>query len=66
MTCQIVFYNRTTGNISWKHNYKRQLYAVADLRKNGFAENAWIWAADNWLAKIREDNDNENENVQGV
>lgn len=64
MAYQIVFYNRTTGNISWKHNYKCQLDAVADLRKNGFAENAGIWAEDNWLAKIREDN--ENENVQGV
>ena len=55
MTYQIVFYNRTTGNISRKHNYKRQLDAVADLRKNGFAENAGIWTAENWLAKIRED-----------
>ena len=64
MTYQIVFYNRTTGNISRKHNYKRHLDAVADLRKNGFTENAGIWASDNWLAKIREDN--ENENVQGV
>lgn len=64
MTYQIVFYNRTTGNISRKHNYKRQLDAVADLRKNEFTENAGIWAADNWLAKIREDT--ENENVQGV
>lgn len=64
MTYQIVFYNRTTGSISRKHNYKRQLDAVADLRKNGFAENAGVWVADNWLAKIREDN--ENENVQGV
>lgn len=36
MTYQIVFYNRTTGNISRKRNYKRQLDAVADLRKNGF------------------------------
>ena len=41
-----------------------QLDAVADLRKNGFTENAGIWVADNWLAKIREDD--ENENVQGV
>lgn len=64
MTYKIVFYNRTTGNISRKHNYKRQLDAVADLRKNGFAENAGIWVAENWLAKIREDN--ENENVQRV
>ena len=64
MTYQIVFYNRNTGNISRKRNYKRKLDAVADLRKNGFAENAGIWVADNWLAKIREDN--ENENVQGV
>ena len=58
-------YYLTTGNISRKHNrYKRQLDAVADLRKNGFAENAGIWVAENWLAKIREDN--ENENVQRV
>ena len=48
---------QTTGNISRKHNYKRQLDAVADLRKNGFAENAGIWVAENWLAKIREDNE---------
>lgn len=45
------------------YQYKRQLDAVADLRKNGFAENAGIWVTDNWLAKIRENND---ENVQGV
>lgn len=64
MTYQIVFYNRTTGNISRKHNYKRWLDAVADLRRNGFSEDAGIWVTDNWLAKIREDN--ENENVQGV
>ena len=43
---------------------KIKIWAVADLRKNGFAENAGIWVADNWLAKIREDT--ENENVQGV
>lgn len=64
MTYQIVYYNRKTGNISRKCGYKRQLDAVADLRKNGFAENAGVLVADNWLAKIREDN--ENENVQGV
>lgn len=63
MKYQIVYYNRETGNISRKRNYKRKLDAVADLRKAGFAENAGIWVADNWLAKIREDN---NENVQGV
>ena len=44
--------------------YVHEQDAGADLRKNGFAENAGIWAAENWLAKIREDN--ENENVQGV
>ena len=64
MKYQIVYYNRETGNISWKRNYKRQLDAVADLRKSGFAEDRGIWVAEGWLAKIREDN--ENENVQGV
>lgn len=60
MTYQIVFYNRTTGNISRKHNYKRQLDAVADLRKNGFTEDSsGVWVEENWLAKIREDNGNE-------
>ena len=64
MTWQIAFYNRDTGNISRKRNYKRWQDADEALRKNGFTENAGIWASDNWLAKIREDN--ENENVQGV
>lgn len=57
MTYQIVFYNRTTGNISRKHNYKRQPDAVADLRKAGFAEDSGVWVTDEWLAKVREDNE---------
>ena len=60
MTYQIVFYNRTTGNISRKHNYKRQLDAAEALRKNGFTEDSsGVWVAEGWLAKIREDNGNE-------
>lgn len=42
---------------------ERKPLTLEELRKNGFVENAGIWMADNWLAKIREDN---NENVQGV
>ena len=57
MTYQIVFYNRTTGNISRKHNYKRRQDAADALRKNGFTEDSsGVWVAEGWLAKIREDN----------
>ena len=60
MTYQIVFYNRTTGNISRKHNYKRRQDAADALRKNGFTEDSsGVWVAEGWLAKIREDNGNE-------
>ena len=59
MTYQIVFYNRTTGNISRKRNYKRWQDADEALRKNGFAEYSGVWVAEGWLAKIREDNGNE-------
>ena len=60
MTWQIVFYSRVTGDISRKHGYKRQQEAVCDLRENGFSEDSsGVWVADNWLAKIREDNKNE-------
>lgn len=65
MTWQIVFYNRNTGNISRERGYKSRRAAAFALRQNGFAEDACgVWVAENWLAKIREDN--ENENVQGV
>lgn len=60
MTWQIVFYNRDTGNISRKHGYKRWQDAADALRKNGFAEDSGVWVAERWLAKIREDNQNEN------
>lgn len=60
MTWQIVFYNRDTGNISRKHGYKRRQEAAEALRKNGFAEDSGVWVAERWLAKIREDNQNEN------
>ena len=64
MTWQIVFYNRDTGNISRKHGYKRWQDAADALRKNGFTEySSEVWVAEGWLAKIR---DNENENVQRV
>lgn len=60
MTWQIVFYSRVTGDISRKHGYKRRQDAAEALRKNGFAEDSsGVWVADNWLAKIREDNSNE-------
>lgn len=59
MTWQIVFYSRVTGDISRKHGYKRRQEAAESLRRNGFTENAGIWVAENWLAKIREDNKNE-------
>lgn len=56
MTWQIVFYNRDTGNISRKHNYKRRQDAADALRKNGFTEDSsWVWVAEGWLAKIREE-----------
>ena len=65
MTWQIAFYNRDTGNISRKRGYKRRQDAADALRKNGFTEDSsGVWVAKGWLAKIREDN--ENENVQGV
>ena len=61
MTWQIVFYNRNTGNISRKRGYKSRQDAADALRKNGFAEDVCgVWVAENWLAKIREDNENEN------
>lgn len=60
MTWQIVFYNRDTGNISRKRNYKRWQDAADALRKNGFTEDSGVWVAEGWLAKIREDNENEN------
>ena len=60
MTWQIVFYNRNTGNISRKHGYKRRQDAAEALRKNGFTENSGVWVAEGWLAKIREDDQNEN------
>lgn len=61
MTWQIVFYNRDTGNISRKHGYKRRQAAAFDLRKNGFTEDSsGVWVTEGWLAKIREDNKNEN------
>ena len=61
MTWQIVFDNRDSGNISRKHGYKRRQDAAYALRQNGFAEDACgVWVAENWLAKIREDNENEN------
>lgn len=60
MTWQIVFYNRDTGNISRKHGYKRRQDAAEALRKNGFTEYSGVWVAEGWLAKIREDNQNEN------
>lgn len=61
MTRQIVFYNRDTGNISRKHGYKRRQDAAEALLKNGFTEDSsGVWVAYNWLAKIREDNKNEN------
>lgn len=60
MTWQIVFYNRDTGNISRKHNYKRRQDADDALRKNGFNEDSsGVWVAEGWLAKIREDKSNE-------
>ena len=55
MTWQIVFYNRDTGNISRKRNYKRWQDAADALRKNGFAEDSGVWAAPGWFAKVRED-----------
>ena len=65
MTWQIAFYNRDTGNISRKRGYKRRQDAADALRKNGFTEDSsGVWVAMGWLAKIREDN--ENEHVQGV
>lgn len=60
MTWQIVFYSRVTGDISRKRGYKRRQAAAEALRQNGFAEDAsGVWVAENWLAKIREDNGNE-------
>lgn len=60
MTWQIAFYNRDTGNISRKRGYKRRQDAADALRKNGFTEDSGVWVAERWLAKIREDNPNEN------
>lgn len=48
MTWQIAFYNRDTGNISRKRNYKRWQDADEALRKNGFTEDSsGVWVADN-------------------
>ena len=60
MTWQIAFYNLDTGNISRKRGYKRRQDAADALRKNGFTEDSGVWVAERWLAKIREDNTNEN------
>ena len=35
--------------------------AAEALRKNGFSEDVCgVWVAENWMEKIREDNENEN------